>query len=189
MRLFKILETKLRNFYTKCDEQMPEQATVLSQIPGKVPARTAIPQTDQENVPHDQYDLEEIAQRDGTSEEMTPKITAAHDIQRAFTPQRLIKQNLIPKRFAPQKPTLQRATSQSKADHQRVLTRRRHERAIPRDIITKDPRKPSTPAEPAAITLEKAKELITDVLRVNSYKPDWDPELPRMVISASLHAD
>ncbi|KKY33737.1 hypothetical protein UCDDA912_g06291 [Diaporthe ampelina] len=124
LKLFKKLETKFRAFHIKCNEQMPEQATVLPEIPSKAPSRAATAETDQENATHHQQDLQEITQRDGTSEEMTPKMTVTHELQRDSIPQKFIQQNLIPKKSIPQltipqeaithKPTPQRAATQMK---------------------------------------------------------------------------
>lgn len=182
MKLFRELEAKFRAFYLKCAEKMPEQATVLLEI-YKLP-RPATPEADQVNGTHDQKVPEEMIQRDGTSEEMTLDLNI-QDTCRDVPPQRSIPKKFIQiKNKAPQTTTLQK-----RAHRQRALTLRANEQLIPRaNIITQDPSKSTAPTRGAVrVTLEQAKELITGVLRANGREPDWEPELQRMVIGASLH--
>ncbi|KAL1857028.1 hypothetical protein Daus18300_010475 [Diaporthe australafricana] len=57
----------------------------------------------------------------------------------------------------------------------------------PYETSTSDPREHIAPPVPGCAELERAKQLITDVVRANGREPDWDPELPRMVIRANSH--
>ncbi|KAJ0108482.1 hypothetical protein J7T55_002086 [Diaporthe amygdali] len=199
MKLFKDLETKLRNFYVKCKEQMPEQVTVLPVIENPR-ARTTTPEIiNQEDGTRDQKDPEMI-QRGGASERSTPEMDFPRMISREFiprttnrrypilqrsSPQHTIPQNKIlqstsPQRSIPPTPSPRQAIPQKKA-----FPHRAYQQAASRNIIIEDPRRFTAPIDPTSISLDQAKELITNVLRANGQEPDWDPELPRMVIRAN----
>lgn len=180
MRLFQELKEKFHAFYEKCEEQMPEQATVFPDIPTKHPSRAATPEADQEDDTFDQQELEEMIQGDGTSEEMTIETTALQTIRREVSPERTIREGSMPKRFVPCHTIIQndipsRSIPQKRAYIQKTVTLRVHEQVTPRNIIiTKDPRKYVPLSDPSA--LRRAMELIANVVRANGMQPDWDPE-------------
>lgn len=180
MRLFQELKEKFHAFYKKCEDQMPEQTTVLPEIPKKLPSRTAIPEADQEDDTCDQQELEEMAQADGTSEVMTTEMTAPQTIPRGTSPERTIQEGFMPKGFVPRHTIIQndissRRIPQKRAYIQKTITLRVHEQPAPRNtIITKDPRQSTGPVDPSA--LKRAMGIIANVVRANGMQPDWDPE-------------
>ncbi|KAI3390879.1 hypothetical protein diail_8457 [Diaporthe ilicicola] len=201
MKLFREMETKLRAFYMKCNEQMPEQRTAFPTIAKKLPTRADTPENiGQDDGPHDQRDQDDIPQGDSTSEEeeMTPKMAFPRVTRRGLVTQKAARQmnvgerpmlqngtsqEIISKRSNPQ-PT----ASQMKAHQQNGYSHRPHPHALPsRKIITQDPRRSIAPSDPGFAELERAKAHITNVVRANGRQPDWDPKLPRMVISANFH--
>lgn len=168
MKLFKALEAKFRAFYLKCAEKMPEQATVLPEI---------------RHSTHGHQSPEEMIQRDGTSEEMTLD-SRIQDTCQDTPPQRSILKEFIQIKNRAASSNI----SRKDAHRQRALTNRANEQLISRaNIITRDPGKSTAPRDAVRVTLEQAKELITGVLRANGREPDWEPELQRMVVGASLH--
>lgn len=185
MKLFQALEAKLCAFYRKCNEQMPEQAIFFAKIP-KLPAWPAPPEADQVDGTRDQQSPEDMIQRDGTSEEMTLDITVRDESQ-DISPQKTDQEGSMLSSFIPLGNKVpSRNISRKKGHRQRALTLRAYDQQTPRTIITHDPSKSTAPRDAVRVTLEQAKELITDVLRANGKEPDWEPELTRMVISASL---
>lgn len=193
MRLFKDLEKKLRAFYKKCDEQMPEQRIALPEDPKKLLARAGTSEVDQENYTRDQTGLEEMAQRDGACEETTPEKNVRDDFWRDSSPQTALHGAFILKSSFPHRTALQngapsRGISQKRAHKSRTLKLGANEEPNPRNsVVTEDPRQFIAPRDPLHRTLEHAKGLIANVLRANGQEPDWDPKLPRMVIGASMH--
>lgn len=180
MELFKELKEKFRAFYKKCEGQMPEQATVLPDMPKKPPSRAISSDVNHEDDTHDQQELEKMMQGDGTSEVMTTEMTAPPTIRRETSPERTIQEVSMPKGFVPRHTVIQndipsRSTPQRRAYIQKTLTLRVHEQATPRNIIiTKDPRRYVPRNDPSA--LRRAMELIANVVRANGMQPDWDPE-------------
>lgn len=158
MKLFKEMEIKLRTFYTKCNKQMPEQRTALPAIAKKPPARTTTPDSiSQEDGARDPKDPYETNGRSTSEEEMAPEIADPRDNRRKVE----VAQRTCPRAWP-------------RIDNTNVL-------------VTQDPRKSIAPPDPGCAELERAKELITEVVRANGGEPDWDPELPRMIIRANFH--
>lgn len=180
MRLFLELKEKFHAFYKKCDEQMPEQATVFPDIPTKRPSRAATPEADQKDDTYDQKGLEEMAQGDGTSEEMIIEMTSPQTTWEDTSPEETIQESCIPKGFVPHHTVIQNDTTsnripQKRAYIQKTLILRLHEQPTPQNIvITRDPRQYIPFRDPSA--LNRAMELIANVVRANGIQSDWDPE-------------
>lgn len=176
---------------------MPEQATALPEMSRNRPPKAVDPASDREYDTDNHQGPEEMTQRDGASEELTPETTLPFGTGPDNAPHSAVQQSTTPDTSIPQQttaqvPTTGRASRQQRADLQRAdlhsaLALRAREQADPRNIIiTDDPRKFTMPRDPAPVTLERAKELVTNVLRANGREPDWDPKWPHMVASASL---
>lgn len=171
---------------------MPEQATALPKTLRNRLSKAVNSATDREYDTGSHQGSEEMTQRDGASEELTPEMILSCGTGQDIAPHSAAQQSTtpntsIPQQTAAQVPTTGWASRQPRADLQRALAFRAREQADPRNIIiTEDPRKFTMPRDPAPVTLERAQELITNVLHANGREPDWDPKWPRMVASASL---
>lgn len=179
MRLFQELKEKFHAFYRKCEEQMPKQATVFSDKPTKHLSRAATPEADQDDDTCDQQGLEEMAQGDGTSEEVTTEMTAPQTTRPETLSKDTIQAGCIPKGFIPHRTVIQNnarnSIPQKKAYIHKTLILSVYDQPTPRNIIiTKDPGKCVPLRDPSA--LKRAMELIANVLRANGMQPDWDPE-------------
>ncbi|KAK7714128.1 hypothetical protein SLS64_004225 [Diaporthe eres] len=177
MQLFKGLESKFRTFYLKLKEKMPEQATVLPEIPKELPARAATPEFDQQAGTRGQQGPEEIIQRDGTSEEMAP-----HNIWQDTSPKPTLQESSMLSSSVPQHTVLRKGVPsenipEKNGHNQKTLTTITHKQPIPQStIITKDPNEYIAPVDDSGQALKQAMEKIYNVLCVNGKKPDWDPD-------------
>lgn len=176
---------------------MPEQATALPEMSRNGFPKAVNSATGREYDTANQQGPEEMTQRDGASEELTPEMILPCGTAQDIAPHSAAQQSTTPNTSIPQQttaqaPTTRRSSRQQRADFQRAdlhwaPAHRAREQAGPRNIIiTEDPKKSTMPRDPAPVTLERAKELVTNVVRANGREPDWDPKWPRMVASASL---
>lgn len=177
MQLFKGLESKFRAFYLKLKEKMPEQATVLPEIPKELPARAATPEADQQAGTRGQQGPEEIIQRDGTSEEMAP-----HNIWQDTSPKTTLQESSMLSSSVPQHTVLRKGVPsenipEKNGHNQKTLTTITHKQPTPQStIITQDPNQSIPPVDHSGQALKQAMEKIYNVLCVNGMKPDWDPD-------------
>ncbi|KAG6362862.1 hypothetical protein INS49_007957 [Diaporthe citri] len=176
MKLFEELETKLRAFYLKCKEKMPEQAIVLPEIPKELPARAVTPEADQEDDNRDQQGPEEITQRDGTGEEMTFETSIPHHIWQVLFPEKNPQEGLVPKSSITHHTDLEnevpsKNVPQKNGHNQKTFTLFTHEHPTLQKIITKDPKESIRPVDHSGKALERAMERIYSVLRANGLEP------------------